>query len=320
MSSLTDLVVLVAPRPGTPRPPQGFVIGRAALELRARGVRVVFGHRVVDGRADGLEARPDGWHPVEAVPVLAAQDRLAGRAQDAIWRAALEGLTGLPVGNPASVKLLTRDKLVCQRRLEETGLALPEVEDDPERFGDRLAEWGAAFLKPRRGSLGIGVQRVEPGHDLRRDGGPFLLQRAVGPPPGVAGVALRLLAQREPDGSWHLCEPVARISQDDPVVNVERGATVAPGSEVLSADALSHLRAQAAACCDVLASGPDGDQAIEAGIDFVLDEDGLPWLIEVNSVPRGRLKALNALDPARWGREHEQTAIRPLLRLLALAG
>lgn len=318
MSSPTSLAVLVAPRPGTPRPPQGFVIGRAALALRERGVRVVFGHRTEQGRASGLVATRQGWQPTDDVPVVAAQDRLAGRAQDAIWRAALAGLAGLPVGNPASMKLLTRDKLSCQRRLEAAGLKLPEVESDPALFEARLADWGAAFLKPRRGSLGIGVTRVLPGDDLARPGGPWLLQRGVGPAPGGSWIALRLLAQREPEGGWLLCEPVARVDPADPVVNVERGASVAPGSAILAPTALRRLRDQAAACCDALADGPDGEQAVEAGIDFVLDRDGMPWLIEVNSVPRGRLGALAALDTDRWGAAQEATAIRPLLRLLAL--
>ena len=294
------------------------MIGRAALALRREGVRVVFGHRVVHGQASGLEATPDGWRQVEDVPVRAAQDRLAGREQDPIWLAALAGLSGLPVGNPPTIKRLTRDKLACQRRLEQAGLALPEVEDDPARFDRQLARWGAAFLKPRRGSLGIGVARVEPGDDLTRAGDPWLLQRAVGPAPGVAGIALRLLAQREPEGGWLLCEPVARISRDDPVVNVERGASVTAGSEILSGEALRDLREQATRCCQALSAGPEGDHAVELGIDFVLDGDGMPWLIEVNSVPRGRLKALAALDPARWSRDHEETAIRPLRRLLTL--
>ena len=311
--------MLVAPRPGTPRPPTGFVIGRAALELRAEGVRVVFGHRVVEGRADGLEATPEGWRQVRDVPVQAAQDRLAGRAQDAIWLDALAGLDGLPVGNPPSIKRLTRDKLACQRALEEAGLALPEVEDVPERFGARLRDWGAGFIKPRRGSLGIGVQRVLPGDDLSRSGGPWLLQRAVDPAPGTAAVAVRLLAQRLPGGDWLLCEPVARISPIDPVVNVERGATVAAGGDVLGSGALRSLRGQAVACCDALATGPAGDQVVELGIDFVLDHAGLPHLIEVNSVPRGRLGALAALDRTRWGGQQEQTALRPLRRLLALS-
>ena len=311
--------MLVAPRAGAPRPPTGFVIGRAALTLRAEGIRVIFGHRVTGGRASGLEATPDGWRVVEDVPIGAAQDRLAGRAQDDMWADALVGLAGLPVGNPPSIKRLTRDKLACQRSLERAGLALPAVEDDPQLFDGRLRDWGAAFLKPRRGSLGIGVERVSPGDDLTRAGGPWLLQRAVGPAMGVAGIALRLLAQRLPDGGWLLCEPVARISQDDPVVNVERGASVAPGSEVLTDAALRSLRDQAQACCGALSTGPEGEQTVELGIDFVLDRVGLPHLIEVNSVPRGRLRALATLDPARGAADEDETALRPLRRLIALS-
>jgi glutathione synthase/RimK-type ligase-like ATP-grasp enzyme len=315
------LLVLVAPRPGTPRPPSLFPIGRAALRLRGEGWRVIFGERVIGGIASGLEAIDDGWIPVRNVPVQAAHDRLAGRDWDAAWLAAVDGLSGIPIGNPPSLKLLTRDKLLCQRALEAAGLRLPVAEGDPTRFADRLRTWGVGFIKPRRGSLGIGVGRVESGDDLERAGGPWLLQRAIEPPAGTAGVALRLLAQREADGSWLLNEPVARISEDDPVVNVERGAGVAPGSQYCSTRALESLEDQARRCCDVLvgAVGGSGAQVIELGLDFVLDPDGMPHLIEVNSVPRGRLKALTGLSPERWSHTHDEACLRPLRRLAALA-
>lgn len=316
----STLLVLVHQAPGTPRPPDRFAIGRAALALRQEGVRVLFGSEVRDGRASGLEATPAGWVRRHGAPVLAAQDRMAGPAQEAAWLAAIEGLAGRPVGNPPRIKRLARDKLECQRTLEAGGVEMPEVEGDAARFEDRLLGWGAAFLKPRTGSRGFGVARVAPGDDLSRAGGPWILQAAISPPPGVAGISVRQLVQREPSGAWFLCEPVARISAVDPVAGVERGARAAPGSELLGKRALASMREQATRIAEVLAAGPEGVQAVEFGLDFAIDQDGMPHLIEVNGVPRGRLDALAAQDAARWGAAAGDAALRPLRRLLALVG
>ena len=38
----------------------------------------------------------------------------------------------------------------------------PEVEEEHARFEGRLAAWGAGFLKPRSGALGIQVAAAEP--------------------------------------------------------------------------------------------------------------------------------------------------------------
>ena len=55
---------------------------------------------------------------------------------------------------------------------------------------------------------------------------------------------------------------------------------------------------------------------VEVGVDVVIDPHGAPWLIEVNSRPRGRLEVLARLDPARFGHAHVDACARPL-RVLA---
>ena len=295
-------------------------MGRAALRLEAEGQAVVLGGSVVDGVARGLRAQPGGWKAAE-LPVLAAHDRFPGWSWAPPWHAAHRGLAGCPVGNPAWLAELCRDKLACQRALEEAELRCPEVESDPRLFEARLREWGAAFLKPRHGSLGVGVRLVRPGDPLPARGpgaglqpdDANLLQRAVLRPDPMA---LRVVLQRTPEG-WHTLPPVAR-SGSDPVVNVERGAIAAIAAEVVDAATLQASEALAHRACAALLARGDATFAVELGVDLVLDRDGRPWLIEVNPVPRGRLRTL-AAGRADLQEQHDLACLRPLRHLLAMA-
>jgi glutathione synthase/RimK-type ligase-like ATP-grasp enzyme len=321
--------VLVPVDPGSPPPPpEARPIGRAALALGRDGLRVVFGDAVDGGCISGLEAVPGGWRRAEAVPVLALHDRFPSQRRAARFAEIRAGAAGLPIGNPPSLTLLCRDKLACQQRLAAAGVdAQPAVEAEPGRFVERLAAWGAGFLKPRYGALGIGVRRVVPGDPLptqlpgavpgRTD--PAILQRAVPPPAGWGGWSVRVVCQRAPGGGWVQGEPAVRRHRTDPVVNAARGASVAPGGDVLSAvttDAVSALAARVTAALDTL---PEGGWGVEVGVDLVIDRDGVPWLVEVNSRPRGRMEALAAADPGRFHDAHVAACGRPIAALAWMA-
>jgi len=329
MGDAPAIGVLVPVDPGPPPlPPEARPIGRAALVLAHQGLRVVFGDCVEDGCISGLEAIPGGWRPVERLPVLALHDRFPSQRRAARFEGILAGAGGVPVGNPLALTLLCRDKLQCQRVLERAGIdRQPTVESDPTRFADTLAVWGAGFLKPRFGALGIGVTRVVPGDPLptrlpgavpgRTD--PAILQRAVPPPAGWGGWSVRVVCQKAPGGGWILGEPAVRRHRTDPVVNAARGAEVAPGRDVLGADtaaAVSDLARRVTATLDDL---PDGRFAVEVGVDLVIDAEGAPWLVEVNSRPRGRMEALAAADPGRFLDAHVAACGRPIAALAWLA-
>lgn len=320
------LGLLVPVDPGPLPPPEARPLGRAALRLRAElGVDVLFGDTLRDGHLVGLRPVPGGWRPAEG-PVAAVHDRFPGDGRPAAWAALHAGGAGLPWGNPPALTRLCRDKLDCQRALEAAGLpGLPPVEADPARFPAALAAWGAAFLKPRAGSFGAGVRRVTadapgglpatlptaaPG---RAD--PALLQRAVPPPPGLAGRCLRALVQRQPEGAWALAPMVVRESAQDPVVNAARGAGLRPADEVLPADALAACAALALAAARALAAAPGCGDAVELGVDLVLDPDHRPWLVEVNARAQGRLEALAPRGPA-WAAAHDRAVEAPLRALL----
>ncbi|MEE2828143.1 MAG: YheC/YheD family protein [Myxococcota bacterium] len=314
------LLVLVATTSPATAPPESRPLGRAALQLESEGIPVLFGDRIRAGRASGWRARPGHWEEDKERPFSAVHDRYPSEGRRSEWESLLPALDTVPLGNPPNLTLLCKDKLRCQRVLEGAGFHLPPVEGDERRFEQRLADWGAAFLKPRYGSRGEGIRLLRRGDPLPPDSiGPQLLQRAVEAPSGLAGLALRILVQRQADGGWWLGTVVARRSTVDPVVNAARGAQVVPAEDTLGADCLQEVRDQALAVARLLASRPGGALLLELGLDFVVDPAGLPQLIEVNSCPRGRLLSLASSDPRRYQELHRQACERPLRRLLALS-
>lgn len=321
--------VLVPIDPDRPMPPpEARPIGRAALVLREAGVLAVFGDHLEGGRMSGLVATPGGWEAVEQVPVVALHDRYPSQRRAARF-AALQGeAADLPWGNPVALTLLCRDKLGCQRFLEAAGVVQPEVEGDPARFGACLRAWGRAFLKPRYGALGIGVSEVRPGDPLPAElpgavpgeADPAILQRAVPPPAGWAGRSVRVLCQREAEGGWWQGAGVVRQSRTDPVVNAARGAELVPAEAALDAATRGRMAALCEAVCAALSAHPAGGDLLELGVDLVLDAADQPWLVEVNSRPRGRLEALALAAPDRFHAAHVAACARPLRYLAARHG
>jgi glutathione synthase/RimK-type ligase-like ATP-grasp enzyme len=176
--------------------------------------------------------------------------------------------------------------------------------------------WGSAFVKPQFGSFGNGVRKVRP-HDPLPESGAWLVQRAIPSPPGWAGIAIRALVQREPEGRWVVAPLVVRRSRHDPVVNAARGAEVVP-SDDLPGPTLDMARDLAERAARALADR--AALALEFGVDLAVDPDMTPWIVEVNGKPRGRLGVLAARWPERFTEAWNQVLDRPLLTLASFSG
>lgn len=316
-----QVLVLVPPLNNSPIPPEASPVGRAALLLAQEGIETLFGTGDSTWRA-----RRSGWERAESTQPIAVHDRFPSQSRPEAYAAATAPLAHLPMGNPTSITLLCRDKITCQRHLESHGIQLPELETDPTLFSERLSTWGAAFLKPRHGALGRGVRKVVPGMALpaRGEGAvpgvedALILQRAVDPPPGSAGIAMRWLLQRLPGGEWQPRTPVARLSDTDPVANVARGAQAIAAGEILPPETLRCAREISLACAKALEQSQNGAWLIEIGVDLVIDCNHQPHVIEVNSRPRGRMEHLAQQSPELLS-EHVEACAQPIRTLAAMA-
>jgi len=301
-------------------PPEARPIGRAALRLAGVGIDVIFGDTLKLGRMTGFRAVPRGWKPASGVALDGVHDRYPSQLRAAQYKNIQDELNGLPMGNALPFTMLARDKLATQEKLVALGIPMPEVTDDVEAFHHHLARWGSAFLKPRFGALGIGVSRVAPGDAMPAtiEGvvpghpEPSILQAAVSAPKGWASRTVRVLIQRTPEGGWFQGIPVVRQSREDPVANAARGAEVAPGPKVLDRRCLDRIADCVHGLCEVLDQLEESRHMVEAGVDLVLDQNHHPWLIEVNSRPRGRMEVLAAHSPSTYEDAHIDACARPI--------
>jgi len=234
---------------------------------------------------------------------------------------------------------LCRDKLTVHRCLRAANLPTPDtLEANNPLAQDALSSWEGGFLKPQFGAFGAGIQRIQAGDAFatRVEGlrpgwrEPALIQEAITPPDlvwqgqRVAGLALRVLVQRASRGDWVANPIVARVSVDDPVVNVRRGAFALPLGDLLDTHVntphalQSVVTTLAIACIRALnASLPDDVLCLEAGVDIVLDAAFQPWVIEVNGMPRGHIRALATQWPTRFDLAQRRASLRPLEYLMA---
>ena len=333
------IAALMQLRPDTAdRTPVDADFGRAAGLLREEGIRVLVaapeGVQVSRDQASvtGWVPRGGRWEASGPHPLHAVYNRLPARypGRFASVLQALQ-LQRVAVGNPAAVNRLALDKGDSLAALAAAGLPVPEVETHAERFAERLQSWGTAFHKPRFGSFGRGVARIVAGAPVpsSTDGdGPAILQRAVAPPAGpYGGVCVRGLVQREVHGRWRVAGRVARVSHEDPVVNVARGADALPvarlADEIDGLDdlevRLDRLEMRVVRSIERLA-GEEAAAILEVGVDWVLDPQGEPWLIEINGKPGGRLRVLAGLegeDGEIWRERHAAALAAPFRRLAA---
>jgi glutathione synthase/RimK-type ligase-like ATP-grasp enzyme len=294
--------------------------------LANRGLDLIFGDQLSDGHMSGFRATTAAWEPVHNIRLDGAHDRFPSQLRAQRYSEIQAGLGDVVMGNPLGFTMLCRDKLKSQRKLESIGVSMPELITKPEAFESALKRWGSGFIKPRYGALGIGVARVVPGDALPKtipgmvqdNAEPALLQQAISPPDGWASRTVRVLLQRQPHGDWVQATPVVRQSRIDPVANAARGAQVVAGPWVLDTQTLNQITETSTTIANALDELEDSDWILEAGIDLVLDQDHHPWLIEINSRPRGRMEMLADTNPDKYLAAHIAAAARPIERIRAL--
>lgn len=326
-SSKVTVGILVPSYPGPLPKPYTKPIGKAVSNLLDNKIRIVFGN-ILEKQNEGIlmsgfSIENNFWIPTKN-RIFALHDRFPSQIRSEHFNTILPYTKELIFGNPFAITMLCRDKIATQRYLEKHGIRMPMIITEHQAFSDQLAKWTSGFIKPQFGALGKNVQSVTANSLLPE----FLegvvpekkertfIQKAIKPPKGWKGLSLRQLVQRSPDdGSWQVLPAVLRRSREDMVVNIAREAEAVLAEEHLPASTLENIHKQSMTIAQILQKSPDGEYSVEFGLDFVIDQDYQPWLIEVNSRPRGRLEILAKRMPERFESIHQRACLAPILYL-----
>ena len=271
----------------------GFFVELAGA-CRERGVSMVAYGIGPGGSLHRLAHDGEGWRPAGKRPARVFYDRLAARPLPP------DAVASAYVFNPPEARRLMSDKHVTAEALAGTpGVNVPRslVIAGPDRLGELTG--ADVLVKPRIGQQGEGIRwlRPMPGGSWRDLGSGkvltgtgmaerfrgWLIQRRVGSgdaPP----VEARVLVQRS-DGELAVTGGYGRrAGRSYEPGNLSRGAAVLPlewvdGAPDVAATALAAVRRVE----EVV-----GVEVFEAGVDVVLDDNGRPWVVEVNSRPARR--------------------------------
>lgn len=327
---LKNIAIFVPPQKGTLPPPNDRPITRAVDRLLKEDIQCIFGfsfERIDESLfVTGLCCSGATWTQQTNILTAAVYDRFPSQLRNQDFQQMLEHIAPSPMGNPYSFTMLCRDKIKTQVWLEQNGIKMPVLETDPARFQARLKEWKMGFIKPQFGALGTSVHKVDihsplPAQLPSLDPSilePAILQRAITAPKGFAGMSVRCLIQRQDLQNWIVRTPVLRHSTEDPVVNVARGAQACAAQAILPSSSIDSIYHQAKQIGLLINDLAEGHLALECGIDFVIDSDFSPWIVELNSRPRGRLEYLAATAPTLFYEEHIEALAQPIRYLAQL--
>ena len=327
---LKSIGIFVPPKKGRRPPPGDRPIVKATQHLLTEQIQCIFGHsfrRTEKGLAmDGLSTNGQQWTEHLNQSICAVYDRFPSQLRSQTFQPMMKVILPSPMGNPYGFTLLCRDKIKTQRWLEENGIQMPELVTDHHRFKAKLSDWGAGFIKPQFGALGTNIQKVTAQSSLPTElpglmpdePEPAILQQAIDPPKGYAGMSVRCLIQRKDNARWIVRSPVLRFSTQDPVVNVSRGAKACAAVDMLPEACIQEMKQQAIHIGTLISALDWGRFALECGIDFVIDAEYRPWIVELNSRPRGRLEHLAHTEPDRFGEEHIDALAQPIRCLVNL--
>lgn len=315
-----------------PRAPfghQGYLLRNLAWTARQmRSFLFAFEPMGIDWareRIDGWTWAGNRWREVRAPLPDVVYNRVPNRrleAQAAVQQA-IAGLRGrgVPVFNP---RFIDKWQLYeCLQADESVSRYLPETKplSGWQAVTDALARSPVVYLKPRCGSLGNGIVRLEStgrgalrvryrwrcrnrSRLLPAAGAPQFIARLTASRDYVCqrGVELplfrgrpfdvRILTQKDGSGQWRLTGMGVRVAGAGAITtHVPSGGSIAPLRPVLSAvfgDGAERVEADLRAAIAALAPAVErglNEEFGELSMDLGVDRDGRIWFFEANSKP-----------------------------------
>lgn len=262
----------------------------------------------------------------------------------------------LPYVNHPSFQQRVLDKKKTGELLHSAQLPTPPIYTMEEWIQHLQSTSNIYFLKPRFGAFGAGIYTVETcskkdftwlntstqvsrTNSLKEliqsylkitQNEEYIIQQGIpSPAQHLKGMSIRSLIQLTKLNTWKAHARVARISYQDPVANVARGAEALPLEDLCkelwnnetilqierTLDDLDHQVGQIMTK-DLLSTS--STHVVEMGIDYILDPKGKIWILEVNGFPQGKLYQLTQKYPGRFQQEYTSIQTRPLEYLCQL--
>ena len=279
--------------------------GRAvAAALERLGEDVV----LLDGAAAVLDAARAGR-------ISRVFNVMHGRGgEDGCLQGAL-ALLGVPcTGSGVLASALAMDKPLTKRLWREAGLPTPDWReatsaDEAEDIAAAFDEASPLFVKPAREGSSVGMTRLDTAHGLAdalaralEHDERALVERCIRGPEYTAAIV-----DGEPLPLVRIEAAGAFYDYDAKYVSSQTRYHCPAG---LDADRERAFRALAADAFEVLRGAGWGR------VDFLVDEDGAPWLLEVNTVPGMTERSLVPMAAAAAGIDFDAL----VARVLATAG
>lgn len=323
-------------------PVTGMVRSFVRLARRCGVIAYAFSARDVNwetGIVSGFVPSGHAWRRVSVPLPDVVYDRLQSRRLDRVKRISickerLKALPGLHYFNPCFL-----DKWEVYQALSRDPRArryLPNTDKltSPGQIGRWLRSYYTVYIKPTRGSLGLGVTKVSHTasgyrYQCTREGGSrvgvveslsklekqlqavlpnrrVIIQQGL-PLARFAGrpYDIRVMVQKTSRGKWVCTNMIARVaSAGSAVSNVSEGGSMISVRRAVSASlAISSRQAvgRIGKGARLIAQAVEtqlGKEFGEFGVDMALDTRGRPWLIEVNSKPGRQNDNLPGIPPS----------------------
>ena len=290
--------------------------------------------------ATGYVPSGRGWRKVQVPLPDVVYDRIQSRAIDASRRVQtvkqqLMAREDLHYFNPCFLDKWETYEALIKDPLAKQYLPKTERFTSLDQLGPWLRNYQTVFIKPARGSLGMGIvkiSRLARGfryHRIRMGGGSragvcdslrklearlrsFLPRRSLIIQQGLhlaryggRPYDIRVMVQKTPRGNWVCTNMIARVaSAGSAVSNVAEGGTMVSvrkairGSLRINSRAATRRIRRGARIIARALETQLGQEFGEFGVDMALDRRGRLWLIEVNAKPGRENDDLPGIPPS----------------------